>query len=132
FTQKQYYQMVAFFNNSAFTDEKGDPRLVAAGVRFCFIEPRLDLATPEQARKRDEINVELQKFEKQLNDSSPESRKRQADWEQQILASESQWQPLRPTRVFSTNGTTLRAAADGSILASGSNPKAETYVLEAK
>jgi mono/diheme cytochrome c family protein len=132
FTQKQYYQMVAFFNNSAFSDEKGDPRLVAAGVRFGFIEPRLDLATPEQAQKRDEINFELQKFEKQLNDSSPEVRKRQADWEQQILAYENQWQPLRPTRLVSTNGTTLTPAGDGSIVASGSNPKAETYVLEAK
>ena len=132
FTQKQFYQMVAFFNNSAFTNEPGDPRLVAAGVHFGFTEPRLDLATPEQARKRDEIDAELQRFEKQLNDPTPEFRKRQADWEKEILAFEKQWQPLLPTRVASANGTTLQASADGRVLASGKNPNAETYTIEAK
>jgi mono/diheme cytochrome c family protein len=132
FTQKQFYQMVAFFNNSAFSSEKGDPRLVAAGVHFGFIEPRLDLATPEQARKRDEINLELQQFEKQLNDSSPDFQKRQTVWEQEIIAFEKQWQPLHPTQLSSTGGTTLTAAQDGSILASGKNPNLETYVLDAK
>src|SRR6185312_520424 len=68
----------------------------------------------------------------QLNDSSPEFRKRQADWERQILAFEKQWQAVRPTGLKSINGTTLTVSADSSILASGKNPDAENYVLEAK
>ena len=130
FTQKQFYQLVAFFNNSAFTNETGDPRLVAAGVHFGYIEPHLDLPTPEQARKLEAINARLQAFEAQVKDSSIEAKKRQAAWEQQIVAAERGWQTLRPMQASSTQGTTLDVKSDGSIFASGKNPAAETYVVD--
>jgi hypothetical protein len=129
FTQKQFYQMVAFFNNSAYTPEVEDP---VYHKKNAFGEPQLDLPTPEQAQKRDEIKRELQTYKDKLNDSSPEVRKRQTEWEQGILEFEKQWRPLLATRVRSTNGTTLTAAADGSVLASGKNPDSDTYILDAK
>src|SRR5262245_35336752 len=132
FTQKQFYQMVAFFNNSGFSDEPPDPRLVAAGVRFCCIEPRLDLPTSEQAQKRDAINAELKEYERQLKDASPQFQKQQADWERAVLASEQGWQPLQSIRSSSSHGTTLATSPDGSILATGTNPENETYIVEGK
>jgi hypothetical protein len=127
FTQKQFYQMVAFFNNSKFTNENHE-----AGSALNYLEPELDLASPAQAKQRDEINAKLKPLEEQLNDSSPAFQKRETDWERAVLEFEKQWQALRPTRVVSTFGTTLRASADGSILASGKNPDSDTYVLDAK
>ena len=133
FTQKQFYQMVAFFNNVAFVDQ---PRRRGGGTAFSnakqYIEPSIDLPTPEQAQKRDALNRELKEYEKQLNDSSPAFQQRQADWEKAVLAFEKEWQPLHPSRLVSTNGTTLTAANDNSILASGKNPDSDSYTLEAQ
>jgi mono/diheme cytochrome c family protein len=129
FTQKQFYQMVAFFNNSAYTPEVEDP---VYHKKNAFGEPQLDLPTPEQAQKRDVIKRELQIYKDKLNDSSPEFQKRQAAWEEAVLAFEKQWRPLLATKVISTDGTTLTAAPDGSILASGKDPDTDTYVLDAK
>jgi Protein of unknown function (DUF1553)/Protein of unknown function (DUF1549)/Planctomycete cytochrome C len=120
FSQKEYYQLVAFFNNAEFSDK--------AYRR----EPALDLPTPEQASRRDEINAEIKRLEQQLNDSSPEFAKRQADWERGVAEAEASWTPLQPVRLISTGGSTLTAAADGSILASGANPTSDTYVIDAK
>jgi mono/diheme cytochrome c family protein len=129
FTQKQFYQMVAFFNNSAYTPEVEDPLY---HKKNAYGEPLLDLPTPEQAQKRDEINREMQTYKDKLNDVSPDFQKREGSWEQTILDFEKQWHPLRPARLVSANGTTLTAAADGKILASGKNPDTDTYTLEAK
>jgi hypothetical protein len=129
FTQKQFYQMVAFFNNSAFTPEVEDP---VYHKKNAFGEPLMDLPTPEQAQKRDEIKHELQTYQDKLNDASLDFQKREAAWEQSVLDFEKQWRPLLSTRLVSANGTTLTAAADGSVLASGKNPDTDTYTLDAK
>ena len=134
FTQKQFYQMVAFFNNAAFVNETKDPGQLQNAFSYAkqWTEPRLDLPTPDQAQKLAAIEGELNGYEKQLNDASPEFRKRQADWERQILAFGKEWQAVRPTGLKSANGTILTVSPDSSILASGTNPDAESYVLEAK
>ena len=131
FTQQQFYKMVAFFNNVAFVNggsmsDVRDKRLVA------YIEPTLELPTPEEAQKRDAIKAELKKYESQLAETSPELLKRQADWEGNLLAHEKRWEPLRPTRLVSVGGATLTAGTDGTVLASGKNPDTDTYILEAK
>lgn len=134
FTQKQFYQLVAFFNNAAFVNETRDAGQLQNAYSFTkqFNEQRLELPSPEQAKKRDEIETELKQYEKQLNDSSAAFQQRQADWERSILGFEKQWQPLQVSRLDAAGGTTLTASADGAILASGKNPDTETYLLEAK
>lgn len=135
FTQKHFYQMLAFFNNVAFVPDNRDPRRIKKDAKkyaSTFSEPILDLPTPEQAKKRSEITLELKKLEARLNDSSPESQQAQKKWESDLLEFEKEWQPLQFTRVSAINGTTLALSADGSVLASGANPDTETYVLEAK
>ena len=46
FTQKEYYQFLAFFNNS-------DGASSTDGTGSKYIEPQLDLPTPEQAKRSD-------------------------------------------------------------------------------
>ncbi len=120
FTQKQFYSMVAFFNNAGFT-KSSTP----------FTEPVLDLPGPDQAAKRDALNAEIKVWQSRLNDDSDAAKDRQKAWEQSILDAEKTWQPLHPTHADSTGGSTLTVQADGSILASGNNPEADTYVVTA-
>ena len=131
FTQQQFYKMVAFFNNVAFVNnatlnDVRDKRLLA------YVEPTVELPTPEQAQKRDAIKVELKKYEDQLAETTPELLQRQAEWERNLIAHEKVWEPLRPTRLVSVSGATLTASADGAVLASGKNPDTDTYILEAR
>ena len=134
FTQKQFYQLVAFFNNAKFVEPERNPGALRNAFSYAqqFFEPRLELPNADQAQKRDAINLELAQYNQQLNDSSPEFQQRQAGWEQRLLASEQQWRPLLPARLTAAQGTTLTASPNGTILASGKNPDAETYTLEAK
>ena len=138
FTQKQFYQMVAFFNNAKFggnapppDPNDPDPAAAAPGRRN-FNEGTLDIATPEQAAKRDAIRAEIRSWQAKLNAVTPEFQKAEAAWEQAVIDAEKSWQPLRPSRLSSTGGTTLTLRPDASILASGKNPDLDTYVLEGK
>jgi mono/diheme cytochrome c family protein len=137
FTQKQFYQMVAFFNNAKFGGQvfvdpnDPDPAAAAPGRRN-FNEGTLDLPTPEQAKARDALRAELRTWQAKLNAVTPEFQKAESAWEQAVLESEKSWQPLRPTRLQSTGGSTLTLRPDASILASGKNPDLDTYVLDAK
>ena len=128
FTQKQFYQMVAFFNNSAYFNDPPDDRTGYDGNPFG--EPKLDLPTPEQSKRRDEINAQIASQERILNGTSPEFEKRQAEWEQNVRSFEQQWSLLRPASATSENGTTLTVQEDGSVLASGKNPDKDTYVVD--
>lgn len=127
FTQKQFYQMVAFFNNAKFDAPSG-----RGAYATSFNESKFDLATPEQAKKRDELNAQVAEVEKQLRFVTPEKQKLESEWEQSLLEADKQWQPVHPSRVTSQGGATLTAASDGSILASGANPDNDVYIVEAK
>ena len=127
FTQKQFYQMVAFFNNAKFEAPTGRGAYATA-----FNEPRFDLATPEQAKKRDELNGRITKIDGQMKMVTPESQKLEAQWEQSLLDADKQWQALHPTRAASQGGATLTVAPDGSVLVSGTNPDNDVYTIEAK
>ncbi len=121
FTQKQFYSMVAFFNNADFGKDAAS-----------LTEPVLDLPDPAQQARRDVLNAEVKKWQAQLNDDSDTAKALQKVWEQSIRDAEADWQPLHPTRAQSAGGSTLSTYADGTILALGPNPETDTYALEAK
>jgi len=121
YTQKQFYSMVAFFNNAEFT-KSSTP----------FTEPVLDLPAAGQAAKRDALNAEIKTWQSKLNDESDAAKQQQKTWEQSILDAEKTWQPLHPESATSAGGSTLTINPDNSILASGTNPETDTYVIEAQ
>ncbi|MEP7361634.1 MAG: PSD1 and planctomycete cytochrome C domain-containing protein [Acidobacteriota bacterium] len=127
FTQKEYYQLFAFFNNADYVME-GD----AANGRARLIEPKLELATAEQQAERDRLNAAITGLDKRTEARRAEIDAAQAKWEQEIAASRSRWTVLEPVARRSTAGTTLTRNADLSIVASGANPARDTYTIEAK
>jgi mono/diheme cytochrome c family protein len=64
--QREYYQLFAFFNS--------------------VDEPSLELATPEQARKRQEVRTKVAELEKKLKQLDTTTPERLAEWEGKLTA----------------------------------------------
>ena len=121
FTQKEYYQFLAFFNNSETgSDEDGG-----------FVEAKLDLPTAEQQEARNKLQSEIHGLEQKLSTSTPELAREQAEWEHSVAAAAGAWITLVPSAVKGSAGATLTSMPNGEVMASGANPNLETYVIEA-
>jgi hypothetical protein len=123
FSQKDYYRLFAFFDNVEYT--VGGPD---GGDRF-IAEPELDLPTPAQEARRQELRAEIEKLTAELKASTPELEAGRIAWERQLLDEPGRWVTLQPIDVRSTGGSTLRALDDGSVLASGETPGDDTYIV---
>ncbi|MFN3324181.1 MAG: PSD1 and planctomycete cytochrome C domain-containing protein [Bryobacteraceae bacterium] len=126
FTQKEYYQLMAFFNSST-------KELQAYGdTSTKYREPELDLATPEQEAAREELRARIKELETKLKTPTKALKREQTAWEKSVLKSSEEWRTLKPERLHAEAGTTLEARSGGAIFASGENPQRETYVVEGK
>jgi hypothetical protein len=126
FTQKDYYRMMAFYDNSVY-------REVTLGQGEGYIEePDIELPNAEQDVKAKEIRAEMARLKTVLDTPTPELEHSQAEWEKQMAAAEKEWTILHPRRVKSEGGATLTPKEDGSVLAGGPNPDADTYIFETK
>jgi hypothetical protein len=126
FTQKEYYQLLAFFNNSErlAREYSESPREL--------IEPRLLLPTPEQSQRKKALQDEINALDAKLKADIPELAPEQAKWELAVQRAAADWQLLDVASAKSAGGSTLQKQEGGSILATGNNPLADTYVIEAK
>ena len=122
FTQKDYFRLLAFYANPAY-----DKRVAGDGTRY--LEPQLDLATPEQEEARKTIEAEIARLETVLKTPTPALRTAQQSWEQSMRLAEANWTPLPIVSATATNGVVLTPQPDGSMLASGENPSLTTYTV---
>jgi mono/diheme cytochrome c family protein len=123
FPQKDYYRFLAFFSHSEHHIEGTDDRWMA--------ESELALPTPDQEKESKKLQAEIGSLQEKLDTQTPELDQAEAAWEQAMHKAVNEWTVLKPSSSQSTGGATLRVLQDGSILASGTNPMADTYVLEA-
>jgi hypothetical protein len=128
FSQKDYYRMLAFFDNSEYRIEGEGPKVVDKWI----IEPELELATPEQAARKKSLEEEIARVQARLAATTPALASAQAAWERERSAPPPAWTTLRPTSARSAGGATLNVADDGIVTASGSNPDRDTYVVDAR
>ncbi|MBI84755.1 MAG: hypothetical protein CMJ81_16295 [Planctomycetaceae bacterium] len=114
-SQKEYYQLYAFFNTLA--------------------EP--DIGAPV-AGQREEYQIEKAKFDSEhrpFEDAISQYRREKLgaalkEWELSNAATKPVWKILRPQSRKAKKGTTLESLGDGSILASGEHPgRQEIYTL---
>ncbi|HJZ97470.1 MAG TPA: PSD1 and planctomycete cytochrome C domain-containing protein, partial [Candidatus Solibacter sp.] len=127
FTQKEYYQFLAFFNNGSMAN-----LVDYSDTSQRLIEPKLELPTKDQEVQRKKLQSEIEELEQKLTTPTPELAHEQAEWERSVTAARSNWTVLVPQQLKTTGGAMLTAAQDGTVLASGANPSHETYVIEAK
>ncbi len=121
-------------------DHKYDPipmgdyyRMLSVFTTTVRSEPELIL-NPEQYRKQKAaFEAEHRPYEQALRryeqEKLPEAFRR---WEQSPGKKKLpyRWIVPRPLRLATAGGTTLKALADGTVVASGKNPKQETYTVE--
>ncbi len=125
FTQKDYYRFLAFFDNEQHVDVDADGGPHAK-------EPILELPTPEQAAKSKELRAKITGLQTVLDTPTPALAAAQAEWEKDIKSAESKWSILKPDHYESLGGATLKLLPDGSILAGGNNPDADSYEVSAR
>src|SRR5262249_17732470 len=125
FTQKDYYQLLAFFNNS----DRAVREYSESSKES--IEPRLLMPTPEQSARKKSYQEQIDALDRQLKTGTPELAAAQVLWEGALVRAAAGWKPLHAASAVSLDGSTLEKRDDGSILASGKNPDRDTYVIEA-
>jgi mono/diheme cytochrome c family protein len=118
FSQKEFYQLFAFFNN---TEDKGRDNA-----------PSIPLPTPEQAAQKAKLAAEIEKLQKVLDTPTPELTAAQDKWEQEQAGAKAIWTVLEPREMKSEAGATLTKQADNSILAGGKNVETDTYTITFK
>ena len=121
FSQKDYYRMLAFFDNA-------DYRVEGLGevVRDKWIvEPDLELAAPEVLKKRDTLKAEADALKKTIDTSDLGAEL--AAWETALASKPPRWTVLRPVQFTSAYAARLESKKDGSLLVSGPAADKDTY-----
>lgn len=128
FSQKEYYQLAAYFNS---IDESG------ANDAGGLANPVLSFALPDQQKKLDELRAAEQQAN-QARDAVAETLKRtQGDWEKTFAATlaksaDAEWIVLTPGETESDNRAKLSRQDDNSVLAAGNNPAQDVFTVTYK
>ena len=119
-SQKDYYQLFAFFNN---LPESG----VMSG-HATYGSPAVGTPSNDQYRRLEELDKRLANLNRQLNVPDPNADRRQQEWEKS--AKIDIWKPLVAAKATSTQGARMQLQSDGSILVVGQNPPVDQHVFE--
>jgi mono/diheme cytochrome c family protein len=114
FTQREYYQLFALFNNCD--------------------EPNYPLPSDEQAAAQTRVKKELAELDRQLKEHDAARAAGQSDWEKlQLELPVANWTPLKPTDAVSEAGATLNMIDESSILVGGNGnvPAQDVFTVKA-
>ena len=118
-TQKEFYQLYAYFNN--ITEKAMDGNRKDS-------PPVVKLPTPEQEAELAAFDAQIGELDVRTKAPIPGVDATQIAWENKM----PRWTLLKPTEMHSKGGATLELLEDNSILASGTNPEQETYEIVAE
>ena len=130
-SQREFYQLFAFFNNIA---ESGT--IQGVGNRGGGNpDPFIKVPTTEQETRLAELDTKHKAALARIPEAQKELPKLLAAWEatfrEQLAQETATWIPLNPSAVKSLGGATLTRQEDGAYLASGKNPAKDVYELTA-
>ena len=116
-TNREYYQAFAFFNQTEDANRQDE-------------SPTIATPTPQQAARIASLKQQIEQAEKHLNDPANWAAA-QSQWEHALAAYRPNWVVLNPASATAASGATLTTQSDGSILASGTRGKTDTYTITA-
>jgi hypothetical protein len=117
-SQREFYQLYAFFNNAS---EKDIP--APRPDELAKYNQQKLTWDHEQARRREALNHYL----------ATEAVAKQADWEGTLVLPRERWTVLKPAPVSATGGATLRVQSDQSVRTASKVSAGETtYSVEVK
>jgi hypothetical protein len=110
-SQRDYYQMFAFFNNCD--------------------EPNISVPSDEQTARMQELNAQIAQAEKPLAAHDAEFLKGLPEWEKQLAGpvDDELWTPLDPVELGSEQGSVLNKQDDRSVFVDFSTPPSDTYIV---
>jgi Protein of unknown function (DUF1549)/Protein of unknown function (DUF1553)/Planctomycete cytochrome C len=112
-TQKEYYQLFAFFNND--------------------FEANVTVYTAEEQKQRADVLHQIRAVEDDLQQHAPDWRQRMNAWAEKAKSGQPEWVLLRPkVEEESTGGQKYLPLADGSFLAQGYAPTKHTVKMKIK
>ena len=121
-TQKNFYEMYAFFNavpENGLDGGKGNA------------SPVLQSPSRQQQGQLDAIAASMKQLDQKLAAPMPELDSEQAAWEKTALERHPQWTVLKPTEMRSKYGATLKIQDEKAIVVYGPKGKTEVYTLVA-
>ncbi|MBS0205951.1 MAG: PSD1 domain-containing protein [Planctomycetes bacterium] len=121
-TQRDYYSLFAFFNQTPVDGGGGNPQT----------PPILAVPTAAQKHRLEELDRERELLAKSVNTRRAELTKTRAAWEASELAKAAVdvWVSLAPATAQADHQT-LKIQEDRTILASGENPPRDNYAISA-
>ena len=121
-SQKEYYQLNAFFNS---IDEDGR---AGGGAK-----PFFEYASPFVAGGKAEANRWLEKKGDEFRTLEQATRKAFEGWyadrREEVKSGHQSWHPLKLEALASTSASEMRAHSEGSIEVTGENPRHDDYVI---
>jgi hypothetical protein len=119
FTQKEFYELFAFFNSIDENASDGNAR---------DPKPVVKVPSEEQGTALAAISAKLEALEEEKGAPMPETDAAQVEWQLGALAEvERRWQRMAVASVTSSGGADVTAQDDGSWLVSGANPATDTF-----
>jgi hypothetical protein len=131
FSQKEYYQLFAFFNNTAIEAERKNPKVPGS---IQFIGPSMKLSDDAEDSKRQTLESNLAKIIRQIRKRTAKLRKESPGWESELrdsLASASRTHVIDLDEFASAEGAAHRELDDKSILLVDDPPDTDTYTFVA-
>ncbi|MBL8763656.1 MAG: DUF1553 domain-containing protein [Phycisphaerae bacterium] len=125
FSQKDYYRLVAFFNQDApdalpINDTATETR--AGG-------PMVDVPAMGRYDELERAQLALREAREAFRRGVDDLSERRHSWEAEPNPLAATWDVLVPSSMIGTGGVALAAQPDGSILAGGGNPDRSSYTL---
>ncbi|MFG0332886.1 MAG: PSD1 and planctomycete cytochrome C domain-containing protein [Maioricimonas sp. JB049] len=129
FSQQDYYQLFAFFNNTPLEVERpGD-----SGVQYEVAGPKMDLPLEETERiKQERLTQKRRELQAQLTGRQEELKTEQHAWEiglAETLADPPRWHTLDVAEFVSRGGAAFERLADGSVRLTGKTPDKDEYLV---
>ncbi len=124
FTQRDYYQVFAYFNN---TQIETAFRGAKATASVDFTGPAMPLPDPSTEKKRTELQAKIDKLSEEIEAKKAAQPKAVAS--KNTGGDSNQWQALEIADFQSTGGATGKIMPDKSVLISGKTPTTDTYTI---
>ncbi|MDB6026446.1 MAG: Planctomycete cytochrome [Verrucomicrobiales bacterium] len=132
-SQKEYYQLFAFFNNTAKETDKRTPNATAA---LKFSGPYLNLPDTQNEPRRNELQKQIDDLTQRIDSRSEELQKSQPSWEEKVRTrglQSGQVQALDITDFDAESGSSHRILEDKSVLLikdeNDATPPRDTYTV---
>ncbi len=135
-SQKEFYQLFAYFNSNEETGVMDEFGGAAGSRKGGNSKPVLSLPTADEEKQLAQLEQAVVSAQAQLEVANKQLPALQGEWEKsfarQLDSQVVAWKPLPATEARSMGGATLTQQADGSWLVSGNNPANDTYEVSAK